>query len=1169
MNIAKQSRYSLVVFLCMSLIANYSAASTDHPSLAELQTGFDKPAKRYYPETWFHLNGKNISKAGLSADLEAIHFSGMQGIQVFNKRGPAYPNVPQISILTPQWEDAIAHLADETERLGLHLTFQNCPGWSMAGGPWVPKEEAQRELIHNEFHFKGKQRIQAKLGIDEVYQTNDRNYQDVSVLAFKTPVGHTQIDHTPSFYKSNNMSVPWPSIFDKSKRTTYQIKPMRPHKEETFRRYQEQGIHPVSGEPTYIELGFDSAITLRSIELPPVRNIFTDRQYPKTNIEIVVEANIDDKWHEITRLQVPTTHWYDDQYSTTFAVPETASQRFRLSFKNDPLFLEYVKFHSRSYLHNHQAKASKSSRHLQSDVAQQVNLNTVIDPEQVKDISTKMDKQGVLTWDAPEGDWTIIRFGHVNMLRTNRPAEPEATGWETSKLDKEAIENHLRKGMMGNLMRQGGPLDGHTVHGMLIDSWESYVPTWTMEKSRLSQEFAARRGYDMTPYMPVTLGYIVDSVDTSNKFLRDLRETMDDLYVENFFDHFRTVAHDMGSKVYTEGAVGETLPGDPLRYYGVSDYPMTEFWYPKAPSNQKEAKPIYAAASAYHLYDKPFLAAEAATQLEVRWNESPKTIQYLINENFAKGVNHLVFHTFSHTPQTDVFPGSSFGGRIGFPLLRTQTWWRHTPAWMESLARAQYVLQQGEFVADVLWYLGDELDRHPFDTHPFPEGYKFDYLNAEILHSKVKVTNGQLHVEGAGKHKVIMLRDSERMLLSTAKKLKQLVLQGAVVLGNKPIDSPSLMDNNHDLAELQDISDELWGDSKTGVKSSGKGKVYWGYELAEVLKAENIAPDVAMNQAANTRWLHRTTPDAEIYYVSNQHDTALDLSVTFREGQGLPEIWEIDTGKVYPALLVNREEDSTASSVLLQLNPYASQFVVFNKNKKPKKEYQSVLKAGQTQLDSKALWYRLHETPSAPISLANSQIRANSSGSFVLTSANKSAANKIELSQHQVSLNELKWQLSFDDGWDTPTMLEMQELRPLHMHEQASVQHYSGTIEYKTTFNFVQASGSTKGHQTIVDLGEVHDIAELWLNGELIGTRLAAPYSFDVSENIKSGNNNLRIVVSNTWRNQLIFDNQRAKPDKKTWTTNPPKQHEKSLEPSGIVGPVRVTHTQMAPLKIN
>ncbi|WAJ72022.1 glycosyl hydrolase [Catenovulum adriaticum] len=1124
-------------------------------SIREMQQAFLSPSKRYYPETWFHLNGKNISKAGLTADLEAIEYSGMQGIQLFNKKGPAYPDVEQISILSDEWEDVIGHVADETERLGLNLTFQNCPGWSMAGGPWVPAEEAQRELVHHEFQFTGGQKINQSLAIAPEYQSKDRNYQDVQVIAFKTPLDHHQLDLTPDKINSNNKLIPWQSIFDKTQRFSYQYHPRVLPEQAPFKQYQLNGIHPVEGEPTWVETSFNKAVTIRTIELPPVRTIFTNRQYPKTNIEILVEAKLQGNWQKVTSLQVPSTNWYDLQYGTTLAIPTTKSEQFRFTFKKDPLFLAYLKLHSRSALHNHEAKASKTSRNLQQDIEQQVSKQAIIQSQDIVDITAHLTNKGELNWQAPAGNWTVIRFGHVNMLRTNRPAEPEATGWEASKLDKEAIENHLRNGMMGHLMRSGGPLDGHKIHGMLIDSWESYVPTWTMKKERLAQEFFQRRGYDMMPYLPATLGYVVDSVEISNKFLRDLRHTMDDLYVENFFDHFKTVAHDMGSKVYTEGAVGETLPGDPMRYYGVSDFPMTEFWYPKAPSNQKEAKPVYAAASAYHLYNKPFLAAEAATQLFVKWNETPDSINYLINENFAKGINHLVFHTFSHTPQLDVVPGSSFGGTIGFPMLRTQTWWRHTPEWMKQLARSQYMLQQGEFVADVLWYLGDELAPHPYDTAPFPDGYKFDYLNQEILHNKVKVIDGQLHVVDAGNYQLIRLRDSERMLLSTAKKLKSLVEQGAVILGNKPQTSPSLMDNKQDLNLLKNIADTLWGNEKQGVKSTGKGKVYWGYSLETVLKKEQIKPDIAMPETANIRWLHRQTANADIYFVSNQQDHAIDANLQFRVTGESPQLWDPKTGNIQTAKIWTTDEQNKLTNLVVSLAPHSSQFIVFSKSKLKNQAtgFKQLTQNNEVLLAAQPGWVQHYPDQGQPARLINNQWILREPGRYQLHASNGEITEFGATIQTQVI--DQPWTLAFESGWDTPNRLILKQLKPLQQLKSDAVKHYSGSITYSTRFNYqTTESQNTK----ILDLGQVHNIAQLKLNGKVIGTRFAPPFEFDVSNALLNGENHLEIVVTNTWRNQLIFDKKRSPGQKKTWTTNPPKSHETQLEPSGLIGPVKI-----------
>ncbi|WP_371193875.1 glycosyl hydrolase [Glaciecola sp. SC05] len=1164
--IPKRCLIVLVSALCISACHDKQVAveqkqvliinSTDD-TLKELHKSFDTPPFRYRPETWFHLNGKNISEQGLSADLEAIKYAGMQGIQLFNKSGPAYPGVPQISILSPEWEQMIGHVADETERLGLHLTLQNCPGWSMAGGPWVPVEESQREVIHHSYQLAADEKADIALNIATEYLSSERNYQDIKVIAFPTPRDEGQRALTPIKYQSNNPFVPWDTIIDPSKRRVYNDRIKQ--NEEPYKTYQAQNISTINGQDTWLTVTFAKPETLRTIELPPIRTVITNRLIPKVDINILVEAiSQTGKATKIANLEVPSSHWYDRDYPVSLSVPDTTASRFRLTFSKDPLFLSYLNLNGQVRLHNHEAKASKSSRSLQSNIEQAVANENIIDSEQVIDISEYLSKDGTLQWRPTQGNWTVVRLGHVNMLKTNRPAEPEATGWETSKVDKIAIENHLRNGMMGNLMRPEGPLDGHALHGMLIDSWESHVPTWTMQSDGLLKEFERRRGYDMRPYLPAKLGYVVNSVEQSNRFLRDLRQTMDDLYVEHFFAHFRTVANDMGAKVYTEGASGEVLPGDPMRYYGVSDFPMTEFWYPKAPSNKQEAKPIFAAASAVHLYDKPFLAAEAATQLNTQWNEGPATIQNLINENFAKGVSHLVFHTFSHTPQLDVVPGSSFGGSIGFPLLRTQTWWRHTPSWIDALSRSQLMLQQGEFVADVLWYLGDELDRHPFDTHPFPEGYKFDYLNEEILLNKVTASNYAIHVKGAGDYRVIMLRDSQNMLLSTAKKLQDLVTNGAVVLGNKPLNSPSLMDDNAELSELKTISDNLWENSPSGMKSVGKGRVYWGQSLTSVLAQENIQKDVSYAQTIELKWLHRRAQNADIYFIANPSNHAVDAAVSFRQTIGSPEVWQPATGLRLPAKVWHRQNNIT--HVGLSLGPHESMFVVFNHTSQ-QSGIRDIWFKNRRILSSEPNWYRLPSADDSFIQLGNNGWHVSDTGAYKFSADNSDTELTLDVVEQTVEQN---WRVKFESVgnkyWDTPEILPLNKLTLLNEFDDPAIQHYSGSLIYTADFNLSDANESSN---VMLDLGEVYNIVELWLNDKKIGTRWAAPYQFDITNFVVNDKNELKLIVTNTWRNQLIFDNQRSAAEKKTWTTNPPKQDDNILDKSGLAGPVRLRVTNI------
>ena len=1114
--------------------------------LTELSEAFKSPSIKYYPETWFHLNGNNISKEGLTLDLEAIKEAGLQGIHLFNKAGRLYPNVEPIKILSPEWEDMIRHAADESKRLGLKFTMQNCPGWSMTGGPWVPAEEAQREVVETIFRVSCGKTFDDILELDSLYHTPDYDYKDIQVLAFPTPQGDDLEPFNPSKIESNNTVAPWSDIFNPNSKIIVTRKTTR--LEKPLKLYRANGISKVKNQDTWVKTIFDESITLRTITFPQLRHIIMGTEYPVMDVDIKVEALIDNKLIEITTLNIPDANWNDRRKHLTLTIPETTSNVFKFTFEGEHAIApEFIRLNSSPKLHNHEAKAAKVLRRLEKEVQYDYAKNTIIKSNTIINLTDKMTDEGKLTWDMPEGNWTIVRFGHINMRLTNKSAVPEATGWESSKLDKIAIENHLRNGMIGNLIKDGGPIGDGKLHGLLIDSWESHVPTWTINSDDMFTEFETRRGYSMKTYLPATMGYIVETPEVSTKFLRDLRHTMNEVFIDNFFKHFATVAHDMGAEVYTEGAGGEVLPIDPMRYYGVSDVPMTEFWYPSAPSAQNEyAKPIYNATSATHLYNKPVLAAEACTQVGVKWNEHPFSVKYLIDYNFTKGVNHLVFHTFSHTPQTDVYPGSSFGGNIGFPLVRQQTWWPYMKDWTDYLARNQYILQQGEYVADVLRYYGDHYERPPFDLDYFPKGYRFDYLNAEILHEKLSVKNGKIHVDNAGDYRIITLRDSKQMLLSTARKLKELVLAGAVILGDKPEDSPSLMDDENDLKELATIANELWGNKNEGVKQVGKGKVYWGKSLDDVIKAEQIEKDVSVPEGLNINWIHRETTDAHIYFLASNHDKPVDAAISFRVQDVYPQIWNAFNGKQEDANIWSVSGNRT--DVALSFAPSGSAIVVFSKD--DKQPYASkVTYNDEIVLSTETGWYNIHDTDDFPkLSWKGDKFFTSKDGAYSFHQNESKISKTISIEEQLLQTN---WILNFEDGWDTPKSVEIPELISLTKHNNDAIKHYSGTTTYTKTFN-LEAVGS----HVIIDLGIVSNIAELLCNGKKVGIKWSPPFQFDITEYAQKGENVLEVKVTNTWRNQLIFDNKRPKDAKKTWTTNPPKKNENELEDAGLIGPV-------------
>jgi hypothetical protein len=1178
------------------LIFSAVPASADQ----SLRDGFRSPPREYCPETWFHLCSRNITKVGITKDLEAIKHAGLQGIHLFSKGNDnadrIWPDVKQVKTLSPEWYEAVTHAAEECRRLGLNFTLHNCPGWSQSGGPWVPVGESQRKLVQVSRSVTGGTRFKSTL---KVQDSDELDYKDVCVIAYPTPKDDGVKHLVPDQIVSNNSAVSWKPIIDKAVRL--KMKPSR--NPEPGVEYHEHIVNKVDGEDTWVHVSFEEPVTIRSLELPPGNKLYVDKNNPVIDVNLWIET-VDESGNLtfLAERQIPSTSWQDGRYSLTFALPETSTRALRVTFRGThPLALRHLYFHGFARVDNWETKAALACRSLEQQDPPQQDPACFIKSDSILDLSEKLDsKTGTLDWDVPEGKWTVVRFGQRNMLYRNIPATSEARGWECSKMDKTALRNHLKDGMVGKLTRPDGSIGAGRLHGLLLDSWEVGVPTWTMRSEAMFEEFKARRGYELRPFMPALLGYVIDNHRHTERFLRDMRATVDDLYVDNYFGHFTDLAHEYGAISYVEGAVGEVIPGDPMRYFGVADVPMPEFWYPNPPSNPHQGrndKPVGIGASAAHIYDKKRVAAEATTMLGTRWNEHPYTVKYLIDYNFTLGVNHLVFHSFTHNTYEDVVPGSTFGSHIGFPWVRGQTWWQHMPDFVDYLTRCQYLLQQGEFAADVLWYLGDDLVRaEPQDywfhgenfLNPSPDdvvetkGYRFDHLNNEVLNSgRLSVTDGRVRIEDGGEYRLIRLRGSERMTSETAETLETLVKAGAVISGPKPEYSPTLMDGAKEVAELRRISDTLWGAGRSGVKQTGKGRVYWGRSFKEVMEAEKIGPDVTFPKGLNLSWIHRKIGEVDVYFLSSGSERELGVSVSFRVEDKVPGIWDPMTGEQHQAGVWKR--DGGRTNVALRFDPNGSVVVVFT----PKDASSPVTRIahdGKVIVDSDHHWFDSPLSPGAvaiaydserdgedrgeflgPVRRVVAEIKEKNltaweAGEFVLEGED-GTIRKLEMTKPNSIALDGGWMVSFEPGWDTPGTIEMKKLKPLDEHGNKAIRYHSGTTTYRKKFEL------TKADQPVaLDLGEVAVIAEVWCNGTKVATRWAPPFVFDLSDFVTAGKNSLVVEVTNTWRNQLIFDNTRSRDERKTWATSAPGNSREPPSRSGMVGPVRLFLGEKGPL---
>jgi len=273
-----------------------------------------------------------------------------------------------------------------------------------------------------------------------------------------------------------------------------------------------------------------------------------------------------------------------------------------------------------------------------------LNVNTgapaptdIIQQESVTDITTKIDANGRLVWDVPAGRWTILRIGHTCTGAQNSPAPASGRGLECDKLSKAGIESNFA-GMMAKLAADTGITKQRTPGGLVathIDSWENGSQNWT---SQMRAEFQARRGYDMTPFLPVFTGRIVGSLEISDRFLWDVRRTVSELVIENYAGQFRRLANSHGMRFTVEAYGG---PCDSIPYGGQADEPMGEFWTPSGAA----LPTCRGMASAGHIYGKPIIGAEAFTSgKQERWREHPALLKALGDRAFCDGINRFVFH---------------------------------------------------------------------------------------------------------------------------------------------------------------------------------------------------------------------------------------------------------------------------------------------------------------------------------------------------------------------------------------------------------------------------------------------------------------------------------------------------------------------------------------------
>lgn len=735
------------------------------------------------------------------------------------------------------------------------------------------------------------------------------------------------------------------------------------------------------------------------------------------------------------------------------------------------------------------------------------SATNVVDRVKIVDLTRVMGADGSLSWQVPPGDWTILRAGYTTNERQNKWGGPYGTGLECDKLDSGAAQAHW-DGSMRKVLDALGPLAGSVtsgLNGVSIDSYEVEGQNWT---GGLEKLFLERRGYDMLPFLPVFAGFVVDSPDVTARFKWDFNRVVADLFAENYAGAFRTMAHRAGLKFSCEGYGGG--PFDELQYSSYADIPMAEFVMQDRP-HMGNAR---LAASVAHVYGRKIVGAEAFTawpDVVGPWCQDPYALKPLNDTVYCGGVNRMIYHRYAHQPWTNPtrYPGLTMGP-FGVQFERTQTWWRQGRSWVTYQSRCQYLLQEGQFVADACFYCGEDAPARM--TGAMPVGYAFDGCDAAAL-LLMRVEGGRIVLPSGMSYSLLVLPKAPAMSPEILRTIARLADAGARIIGPAPARATGLRGYPYADAEVCRLADALW---LTKIRD---------IPLRQALAEAALLPDcIAEGEREPIPFIHRTIAGAEVYFVVNNQRIARTFSCTFRVAGRVPELWDAETGS---RLHVPAYEIRHGRTTLpMRFEPAGSVFVVFDKPDAG----DHVERVDVTPAEAMYEWRA--DAKNAPVLWAGAQ--ADATATTATGVVRRASVTNVP---PPVGVKG-PWTLDFPSGWGAPPSVTLDKLISWTEHPDSGVRYFSGTATYRAAFHW--AGPSRTDERYLLDLGDLRNLAELELNGRSFPVLWKPPFRQDVTEAIRQGRNELVVKVTNLWPNRLIGDEQL--PDDREWGGPPPKK---------------------------
>lgn len=759
-------------------------------------------------------------------------------------------------------------------------------------------------------------------------------------------------------------------------------------------------------------------------------------------------------------------------------------------------------------------------------LAYPVSKDSVI--KSVKDvieISEKPDMADNIKISLPKGKWLVVR--HL-CLNTGQPMilhSKSAAGPMIDHLSAIAAEEQI-KFFAEKLQKKLGTFDGKALKYFYNDSYEVNGHLWT---PTFIDEFKKTIGYDMTPYLPILYGYKLASKDTLNRFLFDYRKVLSDLIIENHYVKSREVCEKYGLG-YVAEAAGPGLPlhncpFESIKSSGVLTFPRGEFWYNhqnKIPAEEIDNLQIVkGVASASHIYDRKIVEAEAFTSTSL-WQEAPGDLKSTADRAFCEGLNRVFFHVFSHSAKSGGNPGYVYA--FGTQINTTRTWWNMSQDFMAYLGRTSFLLQQGNFVGDVLYYYGDDAPNFVPQRKlkaSLGFGYDYDYINTDVLLNKLSVKDGKLALPNGQTYQVLVLPDGDVFNLEVLKKLETLVSNGATIIGKKPTKAQGLYQYQERETDIQALAAKIWqnidGKEITSV-NYGKGKIYYGLSEKNVLAQMTVTPDfkpIGIDDPNKLDYIHRTTDEGEVYFVRNKTDNAISCDAVFRVANKMPEYWNPLTGTVSECVVYENNTQST--KLPLNLEKQGSVFVVF-RNAVAKKHITNLI------IDTENYFPLLNTSVERKVTIdfADNKLYTSENGKYVAAFSNGSKKSfVVQRSQKPLEIKSA-WTVTFP----LSSGIKEEKYTTLNSWTTSSndeIKYFSGIASYSNEFKLPTNFNKSKSKITL-NLGEVYKIAHVYINGNDAGVCWAAPFTLDISNYAKPGKNEVKIEVANLEPNGMMGD---------------------------------------------